>query len=187
MGARPVRSQFGGMSKSVYPSTQGAISGGGGNRRGIVRKGLCRPIIEDGARSPSRTPAPAVISGARKLDAPHSLAEGGPIPDDQRPGSGSSDLPAWALERHCIGRLDDLLRSDWTTQERVASGVACLPHSSHFRRLVTVGETATILNVSAKTVRRLIERGELRSVRIGRSIRVRIGDIERLISDRSNA
>jgi excisionase family DNA binding protein len=39
-------------------------------------------------------------------------------------------------------------------------------------RLLTVAEVATILNLSEKTIRRLIERGDLETVRIGRSVRI---------------
>jgi excisionase family DNA binding protein len=51
---------------------------------------------------------------------------------------------------------------------------------------MTVGEAATILHVSTRTIRRLTERGELRAVRIGRSLRIRPGDIEHMIHGKSN-
>jgi excisionase family DNA binding protein len=47
---------------------------------------------------------------------------------------------------------------------------------------MTIGEAATILHVSPRTIRRIIERGELEVVRIGRSIRVRREDIKQIIS-----
>ncbi len=47
--------------------------------------------------------------------------------------------------------------------------------------LLTVADAAARLNVSAKTIRRLIQRGELRAIRIGRAIRIHPEDIERLI------
>jgi excisionase family DNA binding protein len=40
-------------------------------------------------------------------------------------------------------------------------------------RLLTVAETATALRLSTKTIRRKIDRGELRHVRIGRLVRIR--------------
>ena len=51
---------------------------------------------------------------------------------------------------------------------------------------MTVADAAAFLNVSTKTVRRLIERGALDCVKIGRSIRLRREVIERYISDCSN-
>lgn len=44
-------------------------------------------------------------------------------------------------------------------------------------RLLSVDETALELNISTKTVRRLIERGELLVHRIGRCLRVREDDL----------
>jgi len=44
-------------------------------------------------------------------------------------------------------------------------------------RLYTVAETAEQLSSSEKTVRRLIERGELRVRRIGRSVRIAHEDL----------
>jgi excisionase family DNA binding protein len=46
---------------------------------------------------------------------------------------------------------------------------------------MTVNDVATLLGVSPKTVRRLIERGELRVVRIGRSVRLRKKDVLQII------
>jgi excisionase family DNA binding protein len=52
---------------------------------------------------------------------------------------------------------------------------------------MTVGEAATILHVSTRTILRLIKRDELHAVRIGRSLRVRPEDIEHIILGKSNA
>jgi excisionase family DNA binding protein len=48
--------------------------------------------------------------------------------------------------------------------------------------LLTVGEAAAILHLSPRTIRRMIKRGELYVVRVGRSIRIRPEDIENIIS-----
>jgi excisionase family DNA binding protein len=48
--------------------------------------------------------------------------------------------------------------------------------------LLTVAQAATILNVSTRTVRRLIASGAIRVVRIGHSVRVEPGEIEKLIA-----
>jgi excisionase family DNA binding protein len=50
-------------------------------------------------------------------------------------------------------------------------------------RLMTVSEVATSLRVSTMTVYRLINGGELRAARIGRSFRVRTEDLEHYLSD----
>ncbi len=49
--------------------------------------------------------------------------------------------------------------------------------------LLKVVDAAALLNVSTKTIRRLIQRGELRAVRIGCAIRIQPEDIERLIKE----
>ena len=45
-----------------------------------------------------------------------------------------------------------------------------------------VDEAAAILKVSSKTVRRLLARGDLRVVRIGRAVRIHFSEIDRLIA-----
>ena len=47
--------------------------------------------------------------------------------------------------------------------------------------LLTLHDVADFLQVSTRTVRRLVDRGELTAFRIGRSIRVRHEDLRRLI------
>ena len=50
------------------------------------------------------------------------------------------------------------------------------------RRLVSIAETAEILGISAKTVRRRIATGELDAVRLGRRIiRIKTESIDRMI------
>ena len=48
------------------------------------------------------------------------------------------------------------------------------------RKLLNVSETAELLGVSGITVRRLIYRGELPIVKIGRRVLIRPDDLERL-------
>jgi excisionase family DNA binding protein len=54
---------------------------------------------------------------------------------------------------------------------------------SRLEPLLTVGETAAILNLSTRTVRRLIASGTIPVVSIGRSVRIRPRDVERLIAE----
>ena len=51
-------------------------------------------------------------------------------------------------------------------------------------RLLTVEETAQILNESTKTTRRRIKSGELPHIRNGRLIRILPDDLERFIASR---
>jgi excisionase family DNA binding protein len=52
-------------------------------------------------------------------------------------------------------------------------------------RLLTVGDVAGILAVSNMTVYRLIKRGELAAIRVGKNYRIRESDVDRYLSDRS--
>ena len=45
----------------------------------------------------------------------------------------------------------------------------------------TVTEVAAVLKVTSRTVLNLIRRGELRRVKVGRSTRIRLFDLERYI------
>ena len=50
-------------------------------------------------------------------------------------------------------------------------------------RLLTVREVADVMRVSTMTVYRLINGGNLRAARIGRSFRIRTEDLERFLAD----
>jgi excisionase family DNA binding protein len=90
----------------------------------------------------------------------------------------AGNLPAWALPTNQYAAADDLrLRA-----QNPMTGAPSPPGSvSTATRLMTVNEASTLLRVSAKTIRRLIERGELPPVRIGRSVRLRPTDVLRII------
>lgn len=49
-------------------------------------------------------------------------------------------------------------------------------------RLLNIAEAADVLNVCAETVRRAIWRGQLRSIRIGRAVRVRVEDLRAYVN-----
>jgi excisionase family DNA binding protein len=51
------------------------------------------------------------------------------------------------------------------------------------QRLLTAAEVAEDLRVSTMTVYRLIRRGELPAVRVGRNYRVRLGDLEAYLAE----
>lgn len=49
-------------------------------------------------------------------------------------------------------------------------------------QLLSVDDAAAILSVSPKTVRRMIDRGELTTCRVGRLVRIRRSDLARYIA-----
>jgi excisionase family DNA binding protein len=87
-------------------------------------------------------------------------------------------LPAWALQTSQNAVADEL-------RQRLQTPAAALPSAlgsfTPPAPLLTVKETATLLRVSAKTIRRLIEREELQAVRIGRLVRLRSADVLQII------
>jgi excisionase family DNA binding protein len=97
-------------------------------------------------------------------------------------------IPSWAAETFDLNGLSDAappgpacLRSP-----RSAGGSAVHPSPSPVSPLMTIAEAATALRVSTKTVRRLLDRGELHRVRVGRLVRIRVEDIEQYIRDRTS-
>lgn len=50
-------------------------------------------------------------------------------------------------------------------------------------QLVSIADTAKLLAVSTATLYRLIERGELHPVKVGRSTRLRLKDLQALYGD----
>jgi excisionase family DNA binding protein len=87
----------------------------------------------------------------------------------------SPDIPLWATADVYPGSHSRANARQG--KERLADG-----HSSHLEPLLTVKETAEILKVSPRTVRRLIASKAIRAVSIRRSMRVRPRDIRRLIA-----
>jgi excisionase family DNA binding protein len=51
--------------------------------------------------------------------------------------------------------------------------------------LLTVAEVAALMRVSTMTVYRLIKAGDLAAVRVGHNYRIREGEVDRYLSDRS--
>jgi len=85
------------------------------------------------------------------------------------------DLPAWALQENSDPkRQEEIASSGSVAGQSEATSPPLLP-------LMTVSETAAILHLASRTVRRLIKRGEIPAVRIGRSVRIRREDIRGII------
>jgi excisionase family DNA binding protein len=57
-------------------------------------------------------------------------------------------------------------------------------NDEHPARLLTVSEVAQALRVSNMTVYRLVSAGELPALRVGRSVRLRVADVESYLSGR---
>jgi excisionase family DNA binding protein len=87
-----------------------------------------------------------------------------------------SSPPDWASAAGFCG-------SDWSAREtlrRPKSGTYAIFSATRPDDLLTVADVASRLRVSTKTVRRLIARGDLRVVRIGRAIRVRPEELKKV-------
>ena len=63
-------------------------------------------------------------------------------------------------------------------------GLTNVAQSDERRHFMTVAEVAQLLRVSTMTVYRLIKSGELPAVRVGRSYRLRPGDVDQYLGDR---
>lgn len=66
-----------------------------------------------------------------------------------------------------------LLKENLSTEEKT------LP------RLLNAQEVAAALNMGLSTIYMLMERGELPSIRIGRSVRIRLEDLEKFIESKA--
>jgi excisionase family DNA binding protein len=82
-------------------------------------------------------------------------------------------VPVWAQERHG-GPLRSVRASPQTVS--LSNPVSPIPP------LLRVAEAASFLQVSSKTVRRFVARGDLKAVRIGRLVRIHSSEIDRLIA-----
>ena len=95
-----------------------------------------------------------------------------------RPVRSVGDVPLWARGasngRVVVGRAAESVTLPALDQSILSSS-----------NLLTIANVAASLQVSTKTVCRLIDRGELDAIRIGRSIRIQPGALALLISLRA--
>ena len=143
----------------------------GARNKQVTREEGSRATVanDKGPPSPQMSRQPSAISFIGGIQASRSEVRAGPI---------LADIPAWAHQQ----------TNEPMSREEVASHIA---GRSRFGLpaidpLITVGEAATILHVSTRTIRRLIERGKLQAVRVGRSVRIRPSDIMHVILGSSN-
>jgi excisionase family DNA binding protein len=95
--------------------------------------------------------------------------------------SGEASLPSWVRkhEPHASKKPKPQLGS---RQKRKGVEADCaLAPPSQITKLMTVAEAAWRLNLSEKTIRRMIEAGNLAIIRIGRSIRIHPEVIEKIM------
>jgi excisionase family DNA binding protein len=95
--------------------------------------------------------------------------------DVEAPGA----IPSWASQAFNHSEPSDPAPAGLTS--RCSSQSANASAARAFIPLMTVSEAATALRVSTKTIRRMIARGELQHVKIGRLVRVRAEDIVQYI------
>ena len=92
---------------------------------------------------------------------------------DLKPPSPTAVVPAWAQEPQI-----EPVRPPKASLRDGSSTISASPGTA----LLRVDEAAAIVKVSSKTIRRLLARGDLKAVRIGRSVRIPSSEIDRLIA-----
>ena len=112
---------------------------------------------------------------ASRVDDPSKTKVGlGPPAHEQ-----AANIPAWALHPSSETSAPNAVPEDRTIAPDRDSGTS---RSPRVPPLLSVEDVADRLNVSTKTIRRLITRGQLRGTRIGRMIRIQEAEIEYLIA-----
>lgn len=122
-------------------------------------------------RSTSRQRATAAIVASERHGSRQPIGRPGTIAE-------SADMPSTFGEALMQRRASDSPRRD---SAQISVGRR---HGARqpFGRLRTINETAEILNVSSRTVRRLIDSGTLLVHRFGRSVRISDPDIAQLMA-----
>jgi hypothetical protein len=92
--------------------------------------------------------------------------------------NGQGSLPRWVSASYSA--LSDTADKVRPTNKKAAEK-ALTASQEHLAQLLTVCEAAACLSVSQKTVRRMIEVGNLAVIRIGRSIRIHPEVIEKIM------
>ena len=128
-------------------------------------------------RSTSPRRASAAIVASERHEPRQPIGRLGTIAESADIPSTSAQIGEPLLER----RASDSPRRD---SAQISVGRRHGPRQP-FGRLRTIDETAEILNVSSRTVRRLIDSGTLPVHRFGRSVRISDADIALLIAGKS--
>ena len=91
----------------------------------------------------------------------------------------AQNIPVWARQPDRAANLSEFVPDRPIASDR---GLSSSSTTNIVQPLLTVGQAAERLNVSTKTIRRLIVRRDLFSVRIGRAIRIRETDIQGIMT-----
>ena len=86
------------------------------------------------------------------------------------------DLPAWEHDFAAPGTAAPSGKND--AEAFPAGSSSAEAQISHF---LTMSDVAGQLRISIKTVSRLLKRGDLKGIHIGRSVRIARGDLERFL------
>lgn len=95
--------------------------------------------------------------------------------------SGEAALPPWVSKHEPLVSKNPKPEFGARQKNKGEETNFGLAPPSQSAKLLTVAEAAWLLNLSQKTVRRMIEAGNLAVVRIGRSIRIHPEVIEKII------
>jgi excisionase family DNA binding protein len=112
---------------------------------------------------------------ASEAHRPDSIQDRRSPADERRVLDVCDEIPSWACRP--LDRDGPPRNPAETCAMPPAAANAARIRPSAFAALMTVAEAAAAFRVSTKTIRRLIARGELACVRIGRSIRLRQEDL----------
>jgi excisionase family DNA binding protein len=105
--------------------------------------------------------------------------------DSESTSEALGKIPAWAAETFDLHQLPDPAPPGPASHPSPgpADGSAVGTSPLSVASLMTIAEAAMALRVSMKTIRRMLDRRELRRVRVGRLIRIHAEDIEQYIRD----
>ena len=95
--------------------------------------------------------------------------------------SGEAALPSWVRKREPRASKKVKLELGSRQKKKVEETNCRLATPSQSVKLLSVAEAAWRLSLSEKTIRRMIEAGNLAVIRIGRSIRINPEVIEKII------
>jgi excisionase family DNA binding protein len=125
-------------------------------------------MFEDHSRLPARRRPPG--RATRRSD----------LARDATSPSRLNDLPAWVHDFAAPGTAASSGKNDAEAFPADSSGAEA--QISHF---LTMSDVAGELRISIKTVSRLLKRGDLKGIHIGRSVRIERGDLERFLDANS--
>ncbi len=95
--------------------------------------------------------------------------------------SGEAALPPWVSEHEPLASKKPKPELRSRQKKKVEEADCALASPFQSAKLLTVAEAAWFLSLSEKTIRRMIEAGNLDIIRIGRSIRINPEVIEKIM------